>query len=70
MAKDNTAYAGAMKEIRDALDKMQERMPGKPAVAIPLEHILTFKGDDGDSRAVIPVEQVLYLVDEILRQAR
>lgn len=67
MAKDNAAYVGAMKELRDALDRMRERMPGNPAVAIPLEHILTFKGEDGPA-AVIPVEQVIYLVDEILRR--
>lgn len=69
MAKDNAAYVGAMKELRDARDKLKERTPGEPAVAIPLEHVITFKGEDGDMRGVIPVEQVIYLVDEILRLA-
>lgn len=70
MAKDTTAYAGAMKELREAHARMKERAPGNPAVAIPLEHIITYRGEDGESRAVIPVEQVIYLADEVLRSAR
>lgn len=64
---ENERQRGLLQELRAAQEAMQARAPGKPAVTIPLDQIFTFKGEDGEPRAVIPIEQVIYLVDEILR---
>jgi len=73
--------ATSMKEIREKniqvgrlLDEMREVLaarrlttPGKPSVALPLDQVFSYTDGDGETRAVIPIEQVIYLVDGILR---
>jgi len=65
--KDDTPYAGAMKELREALLRMQEKAPGQPCVEVPLDKVFYYNGKDGDPQAVMPVQEVIYLVDQILR---
>jgi hypothetical protein len=60
----------AIQMLRDAEAVMAERVPGKPAVELPLDAIITFQSSEGETKAVIHVEQVIFLVDAILRNAR
>lgn len=68
MKKANEARGALIAELRTAQEAMRARAPGSPAVEIPLDKILTFKGKDGELCGVIEVEQVIYLADEILRR--
>jgi len=67
MRQQNEKRGTLLQELRDIQKARQAKSVGMAAVAIPLEHIYTFKSDDGYTKAVIPIEQVVYLVDEILR---
>lgn len=40
---------------------------GEPCVEIPIEDIQTFKGHDGELRAVIGMNKLVYLIDALLR---
>jgi hypothetical protein len=40
---------------------------GEPAVEIPIADIQTFKGEDGQLRAFIGMNKLVYLVDALLR---
>lgn len=68
--KANETRGALLGELRAAQERMQARMPGSPAIAIPLNKVLTFQDDNGEPRGIIEVEQVIYLVDEILRRGR
>lgn len=67
--KRNNERHDLITELRNAQEAMCNRSPGKPAVFIPLDQVFTFKGENGEPMAVVPVEQVIYLVDQILRDA-
>jgi hypothetical protein len=56
-----------LQELKDRHAAMLARAPGKPAIFVPLDQVFTFKGENGEPLAVIPVEQLIYMVDEILR---
>jgi hypothetical protein len=64
----NTAREALLLALREARNALQAKAPGQPCVEIPLDKIHTFVDGDGTPRAVIGVEQVIYLADEILRR--
>lgn len=57
-----------MQSLRDMIARRKKSAPGTHAIEVPLDKIFHFVGLDGDDKAVMPVEEVLYLVDEILRR--
>lgn len=68
--KMNEAINGLMEELRDARTRMEAKCPGKPCVELPLDAVSAFRDADGKLRAVVTVDQVLYLADEVLRAGR
>jgi hypothetical protein len=68
--KEPTPQMLAMDTLRAAATKLETRAPGQPALPIPLDKIYTYTNDDGEAKAVIPVREVLFLVDTLLRDAK
>ena len=63
----NEKRSALLDELRARHAAMLARAPGKPSIFVPLDQVFTFKGEDGEPLAVIPVRQLIYMVDEILR---
>jgi len=68
MKKATEERSKLLDELRAATETMSRRAPGQPAVEIPLDKVLTFSGDEGP-KAVIEIQQIIYIVDGILRDA-
>lgn len=63
----NDKRGALLQELRDKQTALLARAPGKPAVFVPLDQVFTFKAEGGEPLAVISVEQLIYMVDELLR---
>lgn len=64
----NEKRGDLLQELKDALGKMQGNTPGQPCIEIPLDKVFTYRGDGGEPKGLIEVQQVIYLVDEVLRR--
>lgn len=69
VTKPKTEHEMAMDALRAAHTKMQDRMPGTPCVALDLSKVSIFNGENGELRAVVSVQEVIYIADGILRSA-
>lgn len=63
---DNKAVIDRLAEARDAFSG---DMPGKPAITVPVESLHFYRNDDGHLQCVIDMEQIVYLADDMLRNA-
>lgn len=61
-------HAALMETLRDMIDKRKSSAPGTAAIEIHLSKIFHYIDADGNDHAVMPIEEVLYLVDDILRR--
>lgn len=68
--KPKTERQLVVDSLRSAEARMRERMPGNPALSIPLDKIYCYKNDDGELRAVINVQEVIYLADSLMAEKR
>lgn len=64
-----TPQAIAMQELSDMRQRMRDALHGigEPAVEIPIGDISVFSGADGETRAIINMDKLLYIVDRLLR---
>lgn len=59
---------GALNRERDVMRHDCANI-GEPCVEIPLEDIQTYRGENGEIKAIIGMNKLIYLVDRVLRHS-
>jgi hypothetical protein len=60
--------------VADVLNKIRDQMRaalsiGEPCVELPLSEVKAFKDDEGNWRAVIGMDQLVYFIDSLIRRS-